>query len=375
VSKTRPLYVTRPLLPPLPEVVELMEGIWSRKIVTNCGPLHERLEAELRSYLGVPTASLFNNATIALMCALKLFNLPAGSEVITTPLTFAATAHSISWNGLKPVFVDVLEDTLTIDPDAVRLAITPNTSAILAVHVYGTVCEIDELQDISRQYGLPLLYDAAHAFGVEVNGRPIASFGDASVFSFHATKLFTTLEGGMIATPNEADYSMLHFLRNFGIKNEEEVLEVGLNGKMNEVQAAIGLRSLALVGDERASRAKLRLKYELALADLPGITLQKKQVGVTQSEQYFPVLVDASRLGRTRDQVYDQLKQKEIMARKYFHPICTDFIPYKGFVIATKHAVPVVERIKASVLCLPFFSQVTDEDVDEIADTLKNRSA
>lgn len=372
LSKIRPLYVTRPLLPPLPEVFELMEGVWSRQIVTNCGPLHERLEGELSNYLGVPTASLFSNATIALMCALRLFNLPAGSEVITTPLTFAATAHSISWNGLKPVFVDVKEDTLTIDPDAVRLAITDKTSAILAVHVYGTVCDLDELHDISQQHGVSLIYDAAHAFGVEVNGRPIASFGDASVFSFHATKLFTTLEGGMIATPRETDYHKLHYLRNFGIKNEEEVVEIGLNGKMNEVQAAIGLLNLALVENERTSRAKLRLKYEDALADCPGIALQKKQAGVTQSEQYFPIVIDSARLGRNRDQVYEQLKQRGIMARKYFHPVCTDFVPYQNSAIATKHNVPVVDRIKTSVLCLPFFSQVTDEDVDEIACVLRS---
>src|SRR5271157_1343019 len=222
----KPLYVTQPLLPDLNDLGVLLEEIWRTKILTNSGPLHRKLESELESYLAVPTAMIFNNGTIALMVALRLFDLPAGSEVITTPLTFAATAHAIHLNGLTPVFVDVSPETLTIDPACVEKAITNKTSAILAVHVYGTVCDLDALQNIADDHGLRLVYDAAHVFGTTVNGRSIASFGDASVFSFHATKLFNTLEGGLIATSRASDKEAIAYLRNFGIKNEEEVVTV-----------------------------------------------------------------------------------------------------------------------------------------------------
>lgn len=372
---SRPLFVTRPLLPPLPDLNQFLNGIWDRQIVTNCGPLHEELETELGRLLNVPSAMLFNNATVALLCALKLFDLPKGSEVITTPLTFAATAHSIDWNGLKPVFADVSEDTLTLDPEAVRKAIGPKTSAILAVHVYGTICDVDALDQVAKEHGLRLIYDAAHAFAAEVDGRPVGSFGDASVFSFHATKLFTTLEGGLIASPDPATRQKLHFLRNFGIKSEEEVVSVGINGKMNEVQAAIGLLNLKAFEAERAARSRLRDSYEQALGGLRGIRFQKKQPGVTQSEQYFPIIVDPAVFGRTRDDIYEALKSRGIMSRKYFHPICTDFEPYRGFPIVTSDSQKsVVERIKSQVLCLPFFSGVTDEDVEEIASVFHGRA-
>ncbi len=230
----RPLYVTQPIMPDLDDVKALLSEVWKTKILTNEGPLHKILENALKNYLRVSTAMLFNNGTTALITALRLFNLPAGSEVITTPLTFAATAHAIQWNGLIPVFVDVSPETLTIDPASVELAITSKTSAILAVHVYGTVCDLDALKNIADKHGLRLLYDAAHAFGTTVNGRSIGSFGDASVFSFHATKLFHTCEGGLIATSRESDREAIYYLRNFGIKNEEEVIAVGINGKLNE---------------------------------------------------------------------------------------------------------------------------------------------
>jgi dTDP-4-amino-4,6-dideoxygalactose transaminase len=344
----------------------MLQKIWQTQFVTNAGPFHEKLESALKDSLGVPTVELFNNGTIALLAALKLFDLPPGSEVITTPLTFAATAHAIHWNGLRPVFVDVSPDTLTIDPASVEKAITPLTSAILGVHVYGTVCDVKALQQIADNYGLKLIYDAAHAFGTTINERPIAAFGDASVFSFHATKLFTTLEGGAIATPHANDHEMIYFLRNFGIKNEEEVVSIGINGKMNEVQAAVGLLNLPNVIAEREARAELRAKLDAALSDLPGISLQPVQLGVGQSEQYYPVVIDKETFGRSRDAIYDGLKARGIMSRKYFHPICTDFAPYKGFPIISARNTPYVSEVKAQVLCLPFFSGVTDEDVKDI---------
>ena len=363
-----PLYVTQPLLPDLEDVQSLLSEIWRTKILTNGGPLHERLENELRCHLGVPTAMLCNSGTIALLIALKLFDLPAGSEVITTPLTFAATAHAIHWNSLIPVFVDVEPETLTIDPASVEKAITKNTSAILAVHVYGTVCDLDALQSISDKHGVRLLYDAAHAFGTTVNGRPIGSFGDASVFSFHATKLFHTAEGGLVTTSRAIDREAIYFLRNFGIKNEEEVIAVGINGKLNEIQAAIGLLNLPRVQEERRRRAALREKYREFLKPIRGIRLQPEQRGVTSSEQYFPIVVDASVFGRSRDDLYFGLRKRGIYARKYFHPICTDFKPYQNYPIRSVRKTAYVNTVKSQVLCLPFYGGVDDEDIADIRD-------
>jgi dTDP-4-amino-4,6-dideoxygalactose transaminase len=365
---SRPLYVAKPILPPLEQVRPYLEAIWESRVLTNGGPLHAQLERTLGEYLGVPTALLFNNGTIALLAALRMFNLPAGSEVITTPLTFAATAHAISWNDLVPVFADVSPDTLTLDPAAVEAAISERTAAILAVHVYGTVCNLDGLQAVASRHGLRLIYDAAHVFGATVAGRPIGSFGDASVFSFHATKLFHTFEGGMITTNRPEDSEAIYYLRNFGIKNEEEVVSVGINGKMNELQAAMGLLNLPLVAAEQQARAALREKYDAILQGLPGIRLQPVQPGVSNSQQYYPLQIDPAGFGRSRDDIYLALRERGIFARKYFHPVCTDFQPYRNAPIHTTQDVPVVERVKSRVLCLPFHSDVTDEDVAEIRD-------
>lgn len=370
----RPLYVTKPLLPSLAELQELLGQIWETKILTNGGPLHQKLESELLKRIGVPTVKLFNNGTIALIVAMKMVDLPRGSEVITTPLTFAATAHAISWNGLVPVFADISPDTLTINPEAVEKAITERTSAILAVHVYGTVCDVGALKTIADQHNLRLIYDAAHAFDVTVNGQSIATFGDVSVFSFHATKLFNTLEGGLIATPRSDDRETIDNLRNFGIKSEEEVVSVGINGKMNEIQAAVGLLNLPLVDRERNQRTVLREKYDRAIGPLSGIATQKKQPGVVNSEQYYRIVVDASSFGRSRNDLYESLKKRGIFARKYFHPICTDFVPYKGWPVCTTRRTPYVDTVKTQVLCLPFHSGVTDEDVAEIGYVFNSRN-
>jgi dTDP-4-amino-4,6-dideoxygalactose transaminase len=362
----RPLYVTQPLLPDLKDMHALLEQIWASKILTNGGAFHQSLEAQLKTYLGVPTAMLFNNGTIALMTALKLFDLPIGSEVITTPLTFAATAHAICWNGLAPVFADVSPETLTIDPSSIRKAITAKTSAILAVHVYGTVCDLNELQRIADEYNLRLIYDAAHAFGAAVDGRPISTFGDATVFSFHATKLFNTAEGGLIATNRPADTEQLYHLRNFGIKNEDEVVSVGINGKLNEIQAALGLLNLPRVEEEKTRRAELREKYKRFLDGLPGVWVQPEQPTVTRSEQYFQICIDPAVFGRSRDDIYSGLKRRGIFARKYFHPICTDFNSYRNYPIHSVLKTPYVEIIKSQVLCLPFHSGVDEEDIEDI---------
>lgn len=368
-----PVLVSEPLLPELGDLILMLEQIWKRKYVTNHGPLHQRLEAELERFLGVETAMLYNNGTIGLIAALKLFDLPLGSEVITTPLTFAATAHSICWNGLKPVFADVSPGTLTLDPEAVIKAITRNTSAILGVHVYGTLCDVDAFAAIGNAYDLRVIYDAAHAFGATKDGTPISCYGDASVFSFHATKLFNTLEGGLVATPDPQYRERLYYLRNFGIKSEEEVVEVGINGKMNEVQAAIGLLNLRGVADEKAKRRELRKRYCEVLGGLTGVQTQVEQYGVENSEQYFPLVIDEAVYGRTRDSIYEALKARNVFARKYFHPICTDFAPYSGLPIISTREIPHVTELKSRVLCLPFHSGVSEEAISVIAEVFHNR--
>ncbi|ANI78466.1 DegT/DnrJ/EryC1/StrS family aminotransferase [Sphingobium sp. EP60837] len=365
---SRPLYVTRPLLPDLASVQSMLAEIWKTGILTNGGPMHEKLEREMEAYLSVPNAMLFNNGTIALLVALKMMDLPPGSEVITTPLTFAATAHAIAWNGLVPVFADVDPDTLTIDPASIEKAVTRKTSAILAVHVYGTICDVIGIQAVADRYDLRVIYDAAHVFGATMHGRSIGSFGDASVFSFHATKLFNTLEGGLITTPRQEDRQVIYNLRNFGIKSEEEVVSIGINGKMNEVQAAIGLLNIPLVEEERRRRSILREKYFSIFRSIPGITLPIKQKGVINSEQYFHIVIDPAAFGKSRDEIYDNLKKRGIFARKYFHPICTDFEPYKDFPIFSSLERPWAEIVKSQVLCLPFHSGVEDEDILDIAE-------
>jgi dTDP-4-amino-4,6-dideoxygalactose transaminase len=358
--------VTRALLPDLRDLQPYLAEIWQTRILTNGGPLHQKLEREIGKYLDVPTAMLFNNGTTALLVALKMMDLPIGSEVITTPLTFAATAHAVAWNGFTPVFADVDPHTLTIDPASVEKAITSKTSVILAVHVYGTICDVNALQELADRHSLRLIYDAAHVFGSSYNGRSIGSFGDASVFSFHATKLFNTFEGGLIATNRAEDKDKINYLRNFGIKNEEEVVGIGINGKLNELQAAIGLLNLPLVQHERSSRAKLRERYCNFLRSVPGITLPIAQPGVSHSEQYFHILIDPMLFGRTRDDIYESLKRKSIFSRKYFHPICTDFAPYRGYKIHSARDEPYVNTVKSRVLCLPFHSGVEDEDFEDI---------
>ena len=362
----QPLYVSSPMLPNIDDVTSYIQEIWDSKYVTNNGPMNQKFEKKLEEVLNVPTALTFNNGTIALLVALKMFNLKPGSEIITTPMTFAATAHAISWNGFVPVFADVLEKDLTIDPKAVEKAITKNTSAILATHVYGSICDYEALEDIAQKYGLKLIFDAAHAFAAEINGRSVASLGDASIFSFHATKLFNTLEGGALTSPNLKDKEIVQLLRNFGIKNEEEVTHVGINGKINEVQAAIGLLNLEIFEEERAKRKELREKYSSFLNDLPGITMQPNPKEFKNSEQYFPVVIDKEKFGRSRDEIYEALKKENIFARKYFHPICTDFEPYKGYDIVSTCATPYVEKVKHEVLCLPFHSGVKNSHINII---------
>ncbi|CPR05777.1 perosamine synthetase [Mycobacterium bohemicum DSM 44277] len=366
----KPLYVARPLLPCLQDLTELLGEIWSSRMVTNEGPLHNRLEAELAQCLNVPVAKLVCNGTVALQCALLSLNLSPGAEVITTPLTFPATAHAIAACGYKPVFADICEETLTLDPRAVERAITSKTEAVIGVHVYGTFCDVEGLDRVCMQHGLKLLFDAAHAFAAVRGGTPAGAMGDLSTFSLHATKLFNTFEGGLITSTDEGMAQRLRLVRNFGIVNEERVTTVGINGKMNEVNAAIGLLNLKIFEEERDIRRALRAEYDRIIDRLPGLRSQIKQPGVKQSEQFYMVVVDPRVYGATRDEIYDKLKEREIFSRRYFWPICTDFDCYKNAPIHTVHAAPIANKVKDRVLCLPFHSGVEPEHIEIISDVL-----
>lgn len=370
LSPQEPLYVARPIMPELSAVTALLQQVWDSRILTNEGPLHNRLEGALADLLQVPVAKLFNNGTVGLQCALLSLGLAPGAEVITTPLTFAATAHAIAACGLTPIFADVDEDTLTLDPEAVARAITPRTGAVLAVHVYGTLCDHQGLDAICRQHGLKLVYDAAHAFAATQHGAPVGMMGDLSVFSLHATKLYNTFEGGLVTSPDPDAARRLRLVRNFGIESEERVTVVGINGKMSELNAAIGLLNLDIFEEERRIRRDLRRQFDAIVDALPGIRRQVDQDGVCSSEQYYPIVIDPDMLGATRDDVYDALKQRNIMSRKYFWPICTDFDCYKGATIHSVAASPVVDKVKNRVLCLPFHSGVEPDHVQIIAEML-----
>lgn len=370
-----PVYVARPILPALSELNVLLEEIWATRIVTNEAKMHNRLEQELRERLGVPVAKLFSSGTTALQCAMLALDLPQGSEVITTPLTFPATAHAITACGLKPIFADIDPETLTLDPRAVEMAVTDKTSAVLGVHVYGTICDTDGLQELCDRHALRLIYDAAHAFQASKGGVSAAAMGDISVFSLHATKLFNTIEGG-VATARDPDLAeRLSLARNFGIASEESVRCVGINGKMSELHAAVGLLNLEIATGERAARADLRARYDALVALHAGLDTQIRQTDAVQSEQYYLLRVDPDRYGATRDDLYQNFKARGIFARKYFWPICTDYDNFRGMPIIGPHEVPVAERVKTTLLCLPFHSGVTREHVDVIGEILKKTAA
>ncbi|EPX84968.1 DegT/DnrJ/EryC1/StrS family aminotransferase [Salipiger mucosus] len=370
-----PLYVARPLLPAMSDLNLLFEEIWASRIVTNEAAMHNRLEARLRERLGVPVAKLFSSGTSALQCALLSLDLPRGSEVITTPLTFPATAHAIAASGLEPVFADVDPETLTIDPRAVEKAITPRTSAVIGVHVYGTICDDDALQDLCTRNGLKLVYDAAHAFLARKGQTSTAAMGDVSIFSFHATKLFNTIEGGLATSRDPAMAERLQLSRNFGIASEESVRQVGINGKMSELHAAVGLLNLDAVEEERGARRRLRAQYDEIVRDYPGLEPQVRQEDVEQSEQYYLLRVDPRRFGFSRDELYDRLKARGIHARKYFWPICTDYDCYRGMPVASLQDTPVVEQAKTTLLCLPFHSGVTSEHVQVVTEVIESAAA
>jgi dTDP-4-amino-4,6-dideoxygalactose transaminase len=366
LRSSEPIFVTRPLIPELNEVMEKLKEVWEAKWLTNNGRQHHLLEDTLKDYLKVPSLSLFNNGTIALIVACQ--SLRITGEVITTPFTFAATPHILTLNNIKPIFCDIDPLTMNIDPDKIESMITPQTTAILAVHVFGTPCDVYKIEEIANRYGLKVIYDAAHAFGVEIDGNGIGSFGDITMFSFHATKLFHTAEGGALAFGDKHLKSRIDLLKNFGIKNENEVVMPGINGKMNEIQAALGLVVLDKVDEERKKREQIRNLYRERLKEIEGISFIPDMVGVKSSLQYFPIRINEKKFGKSRDFVYEKLKEYNIFTRKYFYPLCSDYTCYRQLPSASPHTLPNSHLVIKEILTLPFYGGLHLDQVETICE-------
>lgn len=363
--------VTSPLLPSLEELVPYLKDIWSRKWLTNNGYYHKELEKALCEYLQVPYISLFTNGTLPLMCALQALRITG--EVITTPFSFVATTHSLWWNGIKPVFVDIDPKTCNLDPDKIEAVITPKTTAIMPVHVYGKPCDVQKIQEIADKYGLKVIYDAAHAFGVEINGQSILKSGDLSTLSFHATKVYNTIEGGALVCHDEKMKQRIDFLKNFGFAGETTVVAPGINGKMDEVRAIYGLLNLKQVNMAIESRRRATVYYRTALQNVPGISYMEDIEGVRHNYSYFPVFVDAQQYGMTRDELYFRLKENNILGRRYFYPLITTFSTYRGLASANPVNLPVATQMANSVICLPLHHELDEENLEKIVSLISRK--
>ena len=356
-----PITVTSPLLPDLNEFNELLGQIWDSKWITNNGSFHKKLEAALCEYLKVPYVSLFTNGTLPLLTALQALRITG--EVITTPYSFVATTHSIWWNGCRPVFVDIDPATGNIDPDRIEAAITPKTTAIMPVHVYGKPCDTKRIQEIADKYGLKVIYDAAHAFGVEVNGESILNAGDLSTLSFHATKVYNTIEGGAMVMHDAETKKRIDYLKNFGFANEVEVVGPGINSKMDEMRSAYGLLNLKQVDAAIEARHQVAIRYREALRDVEGITFFDDMPGVRHNYSYFPIFVDAEKYGMTRDELYFKMKENGVLGRRYFYPLISTFSTYRGLPSATRENLPQAHKMADSVICLPMHHVLSEEDI------------
>ncbi len=363
------LYVTQPDLPPLEEFLPFLEKIWESKRLTNSGTFHKEFETALCNYLGVEHISVFVNGTLALLTALQALHI--SGEVITTPYSFVATAHSLLWNAINPVFIDIDRDTLNLDPARIEAAITPETTAIMPVHCYGNPCDVSEIQRIADTYGLKVLYDAAHAFGVEDAGGSILRHGDLSILSFHATKVFNTFEGGAIVSPDAETKKRIDYLKNFGFADETTVVALGINGKMNEIQSAFGLLQLKHIDNALALRKQIDSAYRKALSGLAGITLLPPNSASKGNNGYFPILVETG-FPLSRDNLYLELKRKNIFARRYFYPLISEFPMYQGLPSAQSTNLPVAHDIAKKILCLPIYPALSNEDQDYIISTIKS---
>ena len=362
------IYVTQPSLPPLDEFIPYLRKIWDTKVLTNGGPFHQQLEKALCEYLGVKHISLFTNGTVALVTALQALRITG--EVITTPYSFVATAHSLLWNGIKPVFVDVDPKTLNLDPARIEAAITPQTTAIMPVHCYGHPCDVDAIQKIADNYNLKVIYDAAHAFGVQCHCGSVLNHGDLSVLSFHATKVFNTFEGGAIICPDAKTKLRIDQLKNFGFVDEVTVVAPGINGKMSEINAAFGVLQLQHVDEALVKRKAIDAAYRLALRDVPGIRCLQDAGETVANYSYFPVLVEAG-YPLSRDALYEKLKNNNIFARRYFYPLITDFPMYRGMPSAHCDNLPVATAAAQKVLCLPIYPALTAEDMQQVVHVIQ----
>jgi dTDP-4-amino-4,6-dideoxygalactose transaminase len=362
-----PIYVTQPHLPPLEEFIPYLEKIWANKILTNCGPFHQQLEQALCEYLGVKHLALFSNGTLALVTALQALRI--NGEVITTPYSFVATAHSLLWNGIRPVFVDVDPNTLNLDPAKIEAAITPQTTAIMPVHVYGHPCDVQAIQEIADRYNLKVIYDAAHAFGVQDAGGSVLRHGDLSVLSFHATKVFNTFEGGAIVCRDAKTKQHIDQLKNFGFADEVTVIAPGINGKMSEVNAAFGLLQLKHIEHALARRKAIDTTYREKLKNIKGLRCLQGAGEAIVNHAYFPVLVDAD-YPLSRDELYEKLRHHNIFSRRYFYPLITDFPMYRGLPSAHRHNLPVAAEAAQKILCLPIYPALEDAQISNIADLL-----
>ena len=365
----KPIYVTSPLLPSLEDFTFLLKEIWESKMLTNNGNFHQKLEEELAKYLKVPYLSLFTNGTLPLITALQAMRITG--EVITTPFSFVATTHSLWWNGIKPVFVDIEPETCNLDPSKIEAAITPRTTAIMPVHVYGKPCKTKEIQEIANKYGLKVIYDAAHAFGVEINGESILNFGDMATLSFHATKVYNTLEGGALVVHDEQTKKRIDYLKNFGFASETEVVAPGINSKVDEVRAAYGLLNVKQVDHAINSRRKVAIRYRDELQGVKGITFFNDIPGVRHNYSYFPIFINAEEYGMTRDELYFKMKEHNVFGRRYFYPLISTFSTYRGLDSANPDNLPIATQMSNNVICLPMHHALSENEVEYILQIIK----
>lgn len=360
--------VTSPLLPNLDDFNEMLKQIWASKWITNNGSFHKQLEKELAVYLKVPYISLFTNGTLPLITALQALRITG--EVITTPYSFVATTHALWWNGIKPVFVDIDPTTGNINPDKIEAAITPKITAIMPVHVYGKPCDTKRIQEIADQYGLKVIYDAAHAFGVEVNGESILNAGDLSTLSFHATKVYNTVEGGAMVMHDEKMKKRIDYLKNFGFANETTVVGPGINSKMDEVRSAYGLLNLKQVDAAIEARHQVAIKYREVLRNVEGVTFFDDIPSVRHNYSYFPIFIDAKKYGMTRDELYFKMKEQNVLGRRYFYPLISEFSTYRGLESAKPENLPEAHKMADSVICLPMHHALSNDDIQRILDSI-----
>lgn len=369
--QNKKITVTSPLLPPLEEFIPYLEDIWNRKWVTNNGHYHQELEKALAGYLGVEYISLFTNGTIPIIIALQALRITG--EVITTPYSFVATTHSLWWNGIKPVFVDIEPETCNIDPGKIEAAITPRTTAIMPVHVYGNPCDTEKIQAIADKYGLKVIYDAAHAFGVKVNGESILKAGDMSTLSFHATKTYNTMEGGALICKDAQTKQRIDYLKNFGFAGETTVVAPGINGKMDEIRSAYGLLELKYVDSAIATRKEVAEQYRQALKNVKGISFFYDIPGVKHNYSYFPIFINKEKYGMSRDDVYFKLKENNVLGRRYFYPLISEFSTYKQLDSSRIANLYEAHKMANNVICLPMHHELSEIDLFRIIGLIKKK--